>query len=117
MTANDETIREAVLETLRPALADPGRFVHRLRDSDGDQEALYIWQARAAFRALAEAGLLRQEMTEEWEPTRWWRATGPDGQLWCESSNEHEVRKSARPGDTIERLWRTEAWEWREGAR
>ena len=50
-----------------------------------------------------------------WAPTRWWRAVGADGELWCESSDEAEVRDSMRPGDTLQRLWETEPIrEWRD---
>jgi len=50
------------------------------------------------------------------EPGRWWRCTDADGSLWCESSNETEVRESARPGDSIWRMWVYSAAtpEWRE---
>ena len=41
----------------------------------------------------------------EWRPDGWWRVIGPDGELWCESSNEQENRKAMRPGDA---LWRHE---------
>lgn len=48
-----------------------------------------------------------------WAPTKWWRAVGADGGLWRESSDE--VRESMRPGDTLQRLWRTEPIEeWRD---
>jgi hypothetical protein len=49
----------------------------------------------------------------EWKPTRWWRAVGPDGKLWCESSDEDEVRQHARPGDRIERLFSLTQERWR----
>jgi hypothetical protein len=52
-------------------------------------------------------------MVNEWVPTRWWRAVGPDGKLWCESSDEAEVRERSRPTDTIERLWQQTRYEWR----
>jgi hypothetical protein len=39
-----------------------------------------------------------------WYPTRWWRAVAPDGSVWCESSNEQEVRERMRPGDTLLQL-------------
>lgn len=48
----------------------------------------------------------------EFKPGRWWRALGPDGKLWCESSDEGEVRRSMRPGDTLWRIMRTEFCEW-----
>jgi hypothetical protein len=37
----------------------------------------------------------------EWEYDGWWRATAPDGSIWCETSNEQEVREAMRPGDTL----------------
>lgn len=50
----------------------------------------------------------------EWEPTRWWRAIGPDDELWAESSDEEEIRQLARSGDRIEHLWQTvPIREWR----
>ncbi|WP_157227395.1 MULTISPECIES: hypothetical protein [Nocardia] len=27
----------------------------------------------------------------DWEPTRWYSVLGPDGQLWCESSDRAEA--------------------------
>lgn len=43
-------------------------------------------------------------MTElgEWQPDGWWRVLGPDGELWCETSDEKEARDSMRPGDSLE---------------
>ncbi len=52
----------------------------------------------------------------DWEPTSWFRAVGPDGSLWAESSNEVEVRGLARPGDQILQLWETAEAEWRPAA-
>ena len=49
----------------------------------------------------------------DWQPGRWWRVTSPDGELWCETSDEAEARKMMRPGDKIERLWRKTVEEWR----
>jgi len=40
----------------------------------------------------------------EFTPTRWWRAVVPDGTLWAEASDEADVRRRARPDDTIQRL-------------
>lgn len=51
-----------------------------------------------------------------WFPTKWWRATCPDGTLWCESSDGEEVRESAHPDDVIERMYRTSEDEWRKAA-
>lgn len=48
-----------------------------------------------------------------WQPTGWWRAVSRAGELWCESSDEAEVRRHARPTDTIQRHVRRveERWE------
>lgn len=50
-----------------------------------------------------------------WKPTRWWRSTLADGTLWCESSDEAEVRRSIShiPDATIERLYQRVEEEWR----
>lgn len=48
-----------------------------------------------------------------WEPTKWWRSVEPDGSRWGESSNEEEVRRMAKPGQTIQQLWRGVSAEWR----
>jgi hypothetical protein len=50
---------------------------------------------------------------EGWQPTRWWRALGADGELWCESSDEQEVREAVRPGDRVEHLWSRTEYDWR----
>lgn len=50
----------------------------------------------------------------EWEAGRWWRAVGPDGKVWAESSNEAEVRGLMRPGDKLYRDRRVELAEWVE---
>jgi hypothetical protein len=53
--------------------------------------------------------------TDNWEPTGWWRATTDDGAVWCESSDETEVRQSATsaPGPvTILRLMRRTEQRW-----
>lgn len=39
-----------------------------------------------------------------WEISGWWRVLAPDGSLWCEASDEKEVRASMRPGDTLQVL-------------
>ena len=49
----------------------------------------------------------------EFEPTRWWRVTAPDGSLWCETSDEAEARDAIRPGDMLSRLWQRIESEWR----
>jgi len=50
-----------------------------------------------------------------YEPTGWWRALLPDGSLWCESSDEQEVRERAsrRVGTVVQRHMRRvdERWE------
>lgn len=53
-------------------------------------------------------------MADQFAPTRLWRAVSPEGEIWCESSNEDEVRKRARPTDTLQQLWEGPApFEWR----
>jgi hypothetical protein len=49
----------------------------------------------------------------EWEPTKWWRVLRGDD-LWCETSIETEARKSMRPGDKLEHLWKLERYEWQQ---
>jgi hypothetical protein len=70
-------------------------------------------------------------VSEDWEPTRWWRVTYADGrvyapdhphlagyqQIWCETSNEAEARKavaSCPSGGVLLRLFEHRATEWRE---
>jgi hypothetical protein len=53
-------------------------------------------------------------MTDEYIPGRWWKVTGPDGRLWCETSNEQEARDSMREGDKLERLFVLHKDEYRE---
>lgn len=38
-----------------------------------------------------------------WEPGRWWSVIGPDGKLWCGTSDEDEARRAVRPGDCLRR--------------
>lgn len=52
--------------------------------------------------------------TDGWKMGRWWRAVGPDGELWAESSDEEEVRRLARPTDTVQNLWEKHEREWRD---
>ena len=52
------------------------------------------------------------DQEQNWRPTGWWRAVAPDGSLWCESSDEVEVRRMARPGDTVQRHERVAAERW-----
>ena len=56
----------------------------------------------------------RASEEHDWEPGHWWRAVGPDGLLWDESSSEQEVRKSMRPGDRLQRTWVLHWEEWRD---
>jgi hypothetical protein len=63
---SDSAPAPTALQVLRTAAADPGRFVKRESHDDPDghgtlYEALYAWQARAALKALADAGLLAEE--------------------------------------------------------
>ncbi len=68
--------------------------VHDHREFDG---------ARAAYRAhLAEM----IDKAAPYVSTRWWRAVALDGSVWCESSDEQDVRFFARETDTIMRLER-----------
>jgi hypothetical protein len=57
--------------------------------------------------------MMEPTLREGWQPTRWWRAIGADGGLWCESSVEQEVREAARPGDRVEHLWSRTEYDWR----
>ena len=67
-----------------------------------------------ALLAIAEAINGLRSDPAEWKADRWWRAVGPDGSVWCESSNEAEVRERARPDDTIQRFYMTvPTGEWR----
>jgi hypothetical protein len=50
-----------------------------------------------------------------WEPTRWWRSVLVDGSLWCESSDEQEVRAAAARAPTpatVERLMQRTQTMW-----
>lgn len=49
----------------------------------------------------------------EWEPGRWWNVVGPDGKLWCGTSDEDEARSHMRPGDELHRQWVRHETEWR----
>ena len=49
----------------------------------------------------------------EWVEGRWWRVIAPDGSLWCETSDEHEARRSIRHGDILQRLYKRQQHEWR----
>jgi len=51
---------------------------------------------------------------DEFQAGRWWKVLGPDGELWCETSNEREAREALRPGDKLHRLYEAEKSEWRE---
>lgn len=57
-----------------------------------------------------------QKTEHEWEPTRWWRVLSEDGRVWCESSDEREVREAAAAiGQPVQRLWREiPQAEWRD---
>lgn len=67
-----------------------------------------------ALLAIAEAINALKSDPPEWQAHRLWRAIGPDGDLWAESSDEAEVRERARPDDTVQRFYVTEPrGEWR----
>lgn len=62
--------------------------------------------ATALPSMVAELQTLRELAAEVvWEPDRWWRVTAPDGELWCETTDEQEARANVRPGDTLARLF------------
>lgn len=48
------------------------------------------------------------------KPTRWWRTVGPDGKVWCESSDEKEVREHMREGDKLQRLYARTEYDWKD---
>lgn len=50
----------------------------------------------------------------DWKPRHWWRVIAPDGTLWCDASDEGEVRASLRPGDILQSLWYREEFQWRD---
>lgn len=54
------------------------------------------------------------DLRERWESTRWWRAVRPDGTVVCETSDEADARRYARPGDQIQQLWARMEQEWRD---
>jgi hypothetical protein len=60
---------------------------------------------------------LAEEDPSGWERTRWWRVVEPNGELWCETSDEREAREAlttAPDGGVLGRLWRRAEQEWRE---
>lgn len=36
-----------------------------------------------------------------WERGRWWQVIGPDGKLWCETSDGEEAKRMMREGDKL----------------
>lgn len=53
--------------------------------------------------------------SSEMVPGRWWRVLGPDGSLWCETSDKDEARESMRPRDVLQRQYVVpDVREWRE---
>ena len=53
-------------------------------------------------------------MSDEWQPTRWYRIMQPDGGLWMETSDPEEARDEAeRTGRPLQRLWSRTESEWR----
>lgn len=55
---NAELESDETMETLRTALADPGKFTERVfgdppwEGAPGDLEPMYVWQARAVVEAM-----------------------------------------------------------------
>lgn len=54
-----------------------------------------------------------ENSAQQWAPSKWWRAVGPDGSLWCETSNYDELMRIKRPDDVVQRLWERHDAEWR----
>lgn len=52
--------------------------------------------------------------THGFTPGRWYRVVGRDGTLWLETINRSEAIGRMRTGDTLQRLWCKEEFEWRE---
>lgn len=96
------------------AVVDPPAFAPAVPKSMREVAKLQ-WAARrlratTAARAVLAAGYV----LPEWKPGRWYRAIGPEGDLWCESSDRAEVVDLAREGDRLERIWHTTMTdEWR----
>jgi len=53
---------------------------------------------------------------ETFVATGWWRAIGPDGSLWCESSDSAEFLTMVRPGDRVQRQYVSTTYIWRDVA-
>lgn len=69
------------------------------------------------WRKWTVAGVETVVWEPRWEPTRWWRTVDTEDTLWCESSDEFEVRRSAlhSPDLRVQRLYQTVAEEeWRD---
>lgn len=45
--------------------------------------------------------VVKNEPAPGWERGRWWRVVGPDGSLWCETSDLDYALKVMRPGDSL----------------
>lgn len=112
--------REAVIEELTAAAAEWDELEQRGHDPLSCADIAGNLRARIAV--LRAEGPTSEETAcpcvspevVEWKADRWWRAVGPDGSVWCESSNEAEVRERARPDDTIQRFYMTvPTGEWR----
>lgn len=86
-----------------------------LRECERDTWARWLREAHEE-RDAARARIA--ELEDGFEPDRWWRVIydGP-GRVWCESSDEDEVRHSLTtcpsPG-TLQRLYRLERRRWRD---
>jgi hypothetical protein len=86
-----------VLESL---LAEVGRLTAEL--------------AKATSRVAELEGERREQQSAEWEPSRWYRVTQPNGDLWMETSDREEAVNAAhKTGWELTRLWRSESYEWR----
>jgi hypothetical protein len=69
--------------------------------------------AKATSR-VAEIEGEREQQSAEWEPSRWYRVTQPNGDLWMETSDREEAVNAAhKTGWELTRLWRSESHAWR----
>jgi len=88
-----------------------------------DYESLHernkiVRELHVGLRAKATSWILMRLLeTEEpsFEPAKWWRVVGADGELWCETTSVKQALSSMRTGDKLYRMYSTEAQsDWRE---
>jgi len=77
-----------------------------------------VRSGNAELRAFAATGLIMKLLEAEkpsFDPAKWWRVVGADGELWRETTSLKEALSSMRTGDKLYRMYSTEAQsEWRE---